>query len=205
MDRSRSNPLPEGKDMSKVRRTHSIATLRMRGEESSVSSLGSFAEADMVAQQFSPDRLSRQQTIAVDSPSFGASSSRGQRRKQSYNVAGDPSGANQKHCPHCKKQFSNPWAVPKHVLVSYRPFPLCLFSDLCISQSEIIYWLTSYANWQRVHNRSGDFFCPRCTFKTSNQDELLQHEKDFHRKCPYCGQLFVLLNKHIGACTKRPQ
>lgn len=108
------------RDSSTLRRTQTFATPTTQGEESSVSSLGSLPAAHIVAQQFSTSKTSSQRRVMMDGSSFVMDDLVQDGRKiKVYNVRDDPSGANQRYCPHCRKQFTNPWAVPKHVMVCF--------------------------------------------------------------------------------------
>lgn len=107
---------------SKLRRTKSIAAVKPVADDSSMSSLGSLPEADMVAQQFANGKLSRQQTIAVDGPIISNSHRKEHRSRHRESRSHYQPPVHQKQCPHCLKEFSNSWAVPKHVQVCIYTF-----------------------------------------------------------------------------------
>lgn len=86
-----------------------------RGEESSLSSLGSLAEVNTVTSQFLEDHTSSRRP----NPPTGSSSSlhtTHYSNDQSIRSSRDFKTEN-RTCPHCKKVFTNSWAVPKHVSV----------------------------------------------------------------------------------------
>lgn len=213
MKRSRSHITI--RDSCKLHRQHRPSSPSSRSQPSSISSLGSFPDADLVAQQFSPSLLSRQRAMAVDSPVFPSDYSTDHLSTLSSTTMNGTDSSSPRICPHCKKKYSAAWAVPKHVQVRYTQS----FSQLRHFQKRqechphiFVFLYVLYLNvnvcWcvpmrKRIHDRNGLFHCPKCTYKTPHQDMLQQHEKDKHRKCPFCGQVFLLLNKHIGSCPKR--
>lgn len=103
-----------------LRRTQSSSVAKKRSDDNRQTLVGSIAISDLVTQQFAP-RLSRQQTFSI-----GSTPMRSAPRSQIHAVVIPPgsqpsnslsSKERSKFCPHCGKQYSSPWAVPKHVQV----------------------------------------------------------------------------------------
>lgn len=192
---------PSGGEKGRSRPSSSLS----RECQSSIPSLGSFMEAESVAKAFSSPNLAEFKSLTSSSSSN--LSSWGPARTESDPVS-TLDDKRDKQCPHCKKFFTNPWAVTKHVLV-------CGTENI---ENEDIYhnfldWKLTAFLWgdffvcvcilQNLHDRSGYFHCVKCTFNTRVKDKLLQHEKEYHRKCPYCNQIFLLLSKHIPTCQRK--
>lgn len=92
-------------------------------EQNSLPSLGSLPDASLVMNHFQNDDDSFQRmTISSVGPS---------------NVRAEKTSVKQKHlpkrvirrheCPHCKRQFVNSWAIPKHVSVRTEVFTLSIW------------------------------------------------------------------------------
>lgn len=127
-------------------------------------------------------------------------------------------------CPHCEKPFSKRFSIPKHVQVSILSiafstnflniytnwmYPVVQKQDLtnfAFSKTGKCYIPHfSIAQWKRVHDRTGELHCPFCKFKCLTNNEMKDHERRVHRTCPYCSKVFVLLDRHLATCERRPR
>lgn len=57
--------------------------------------------------------------------------------------------------------------------------------------------------FQRIHDRSGVFHCPKCPFKHESKQAFDTHERHSHRTCPHCHKVFVFLDRHVDTCPKK--
>lgn len=114
METSRKNG--DSKKSSRSERGRTRPSESSREEESSISSLGSFMEAESVARAFASSSHPPLQSAAPASSSRHSSVASQSTAKEDFGSVEDNVD---KQCPHCKKFFSNSWAVPKHVLVSF--------------------------------------------------------------------------------------
>lgn len=113
-----------GKKAQSDKKNRRPSGLKKTEEESSTPSLGSLLEADSVARAFVSSR--HPVVTAVPSASSSTSCPRETTKKieDPYSTVED---GIDKQCPHCRKLFSNSWAVPKHILVSLIP---CVLSKI---------------------------------------------------------------------------
>lgn len=52
-------------------------------------------------------------------------------------------------------------------------------------------------------NRTGEFYCEKCTFKNRDIEVFNQHSH-LHNICPYCRNEFAQLSRHQPKCPYRP-
>lgn len=91
--------------------------------DSSLSSLGSLPEATSVTKHFIDELPSQRRLtthLAASTASVQASSSVVPLRRDSSALpTRPPSVRSSRTCPHCQRPFTNAWAIPKHVSVSF--------------------------------------------------------------------------------------
>ena len=51
--------------------------------------------------------------------------------------------------------------------------------------------------------RTGEFYCDRCSFKNREADRFNQHVRS-HNRCPFCRNEFTQLSRHLSKCPFRP-
>lgn len=83
--------------------------------ESSLSSLGSLPETTSVAKHFVEDLPSQRRFTTHLTASSSIQSQQSQRTSQRPSTKTE--SASSRSCPHCRKRFTNSWAIPKHVSV----------------------------------------------------------------------------------------